>query len=118
MAVDSQGIVYVTDPHYSYIQKFSISGQFIGNFGNMGKKEGELSIPFGIAIDDQDYVHISELPLQRILIFTSKGKLVRCFQARDKDRESDRKVKVFALAIDKSGNLYACNLGNCQVVMF
>ena len=79
--------------------------------------------PFGIAIDDKDYVHISEPKLARISVFTSTGKFIHCFQTLDEDEGSDREAKgplpkVAGLAIDKSGNLYACNLEKGQVVIF
>ena len=99
MTVDSYGIVYmyITDPHYGCVQKFSVPDQFIGHFVKLDKKGGELFVPFRIEIDDQDYVHISEPPLQRISIFTSKEKFVWCFQACNEDRQSDCKVKAFVV---------------------
>ena len=45
MAVDSQGVVYVTDSRNGCVQKFSISGQYIGQFGKLGEEEGELGVP-------------------------------------------------------------------------
>ena len=122
MAVDSQGVVYVTDIRDNCIQKFSISGHFIGQFGSPGVGSGKLYKPFGIAIDDKDYVYISELTLQRISVFTSTGKFVQCFQVCDKDSDPENKYihgfpKLRALAIDKSGNLYACMTPKGQVVI-
>ena len=87
------------------------------------KEEGELYGPFGIAIDDKDYVHISELTLGRVSVFTSTGKFIHCFQTWDEDEGSDSVAegpiyKVTGLAIDKSGNLYACNPAKGEVVIF
>ena len=122
MAVDSQGVVYVTDLRDCCVQKFSISGQFIGCFGSFGSANGKLNVPFGIAIDDKDYVHISEPALQRISVFTSTGRFVQCFQTCDKDEDSGGKkkheLKLLALAFDQSGNLYACKPGKGQVLIF
>ena len=86
MAVDSQGVVYVIDTHDHCIQKFSISGQFIGQFGSSGVGHGELCGPNNITIDDKDYIHISEPRLQRVSVFTGAGKFVHCFQVRQEDQ--------------------------------
>ena len=122
MAVDSQGVVYVTDQRDCCVQKFSISGQFIGQFGSLHTKEGKLTGLFGIAIDDKDYVHISEPTLQRVSIFTSTGEFIHCFRTGDEDEDLDSedevRRQVTGLAIDKSGNLYACMPLKGQVVIF
>ena len=118
MAVDSQGIVYVTDRRDGCIQKFSVSGQYIGQFGSLGFRKGNLDNPCGIAIDDKDYVYISEPDLQRISIFTSKGKFVRYFHVRGEEEDLEDLPKLYGLAIDKSGNLYACKPASGQVVIF
>ena len=120
MAVDSQGVVYVTDMRDDCVQKFSISGQYIGQFGSLGLGKRKLDIPCGIAIDDKDFVHISELAPLRISVFTNKGKFIHCFHTRDKDEAPDleKRDKVFALAFDKHGNLYACKPLKGQVVLF
>ena len=75
MAVDSQGVIYATDRCYGCVQKFSISGQSNGHFGNLGFRKGSLNYQYGIAVDDKDYMYISEQYVQRISIFTSKGNL-------------------------------------------
>ena len=106
MAVDSHSVVYITDPHDGCIQKFSLSGQFIGQFGSLGSGQGMMARPFGTAINNNDYIHVSEPALQRISIFTSKGKFVHCFWMCDKDEDSNNKkrVEAFALALDKYGD--------------
>ena len=118
MAVDSQGIVYVTDRRDGCVQKFSISGQYIGQFGSLGFGKGNVDKPMDIAIDDKDYVYISERDIQRISIFTSKGKFVRYFHVRGKEEKLEKVAKLCGLAIDKSGNLYVCKPASGQVVIF
>ena len=120
MAVDSKGTIYVTDERDGCIQKFSISGNFIGQFGSPGVENGELCGPVTIAIDDKDYVHISEPALQRVSVFTSTGSFIRCFQVCSSDNDSDVEdedtPKLTALAFDKQENLYVCMPAKGQVV--
>ena len=115
MAVDSQGIVYVTDQRDGCVQKFSISGHYIGQFGFRQKN---VDYPCSIAIDGQDYMYISERGLQRVSIFTSKGKFVRYFHVRCEEEKLKNWPKLFGLGIDKSGNLYVCKPASGQVVIF
>ena len=120
MAVDSQGVVYVTGTYCCCVQKFSISGQFIGKFGGACVRNEKLCGPVCIAIDDKDYVYISEQPLKRISVFTSAGRFVRCFQVCHEDQGSvtgDKRIHQLAgLAFDKYGNLYACMPRRGQVM--
>ena len=118
MAVDSQGIVYVTDRRDGCVQKFAISGQYIGQFGSLGFGKGNLDAPHGIAIDDKDYMYIGEPRLQRISVFTSKGKFVRYFHVPGEEENLKKPLNLCGLAIDKSGNLYACKPASGQVVIF
>ena len=64
MAVDSQGVAYVTDSLAHCVRKFFISGQFIEEFGSLGKEERRLVAPVGIAIDHNDYAHVTQPRLQ------------------------------------------------------
>ena len=94
---------------------------FIGQFGSPGVENGELCGPVGIAIDDKDYVCISEPVLQRVSVFTSTGSFIWCFQVCSNDNDSDVEdegtPKLAALAFDKDGNLYICMPAKGQVVI-
>ena len=118
MAVDIQGVVYVMNTCSDCVQKFSISGQYIRQFGSLGFGKRNVDNPLGIAIDDKAYVYISEPDLQRISIFTSKGKFVQYFHVRGKEEKLKNRHKLCGLAIDKSGNLYACKPASDQVALF
>ena len=121
MAVDSQGVVYITDKRAGSIQKFSISGELIGQFSSPGEGNGKLRSPVGIAIDSKDYVHISEPSLQRVSIFTSAGRFSHYFQVCPEDQDSatedNSNFRVATLAFDKYDNLYACIPKKGQVVI-
>ena len=113
IAVDSQGIVYILDPHDGCIQNISTFRHLIAieKFGIWGFKEGELALPYGITMDNKDYVHISEAPLQRISICMNGRGFVQCFLACDEDKGSDDKEKcapeLWDLAVDKNETLFA-----------
>ena len=51
IAIDSQGLVYVTDKFNHRIQKFSPDGKFVGQFGTYGFCPGQHNGPYSITID-------------------------------------------------------------------
>ncbi|XP_011407572.1 PREDICTED: RING finger protein nhl-1-like [Amphimedon queenslandica] len=51
IAIDSQGLVYVTDFGNHRIQKFSPDGKFFNWFSTEGSGPGQLNSPYDITID-------------------------------------------------------------------
>ena len=54
IAVDKRGFLYVADCGLNCIQKFTMEGKFIYQFGSDGTAEGRLRSPFGLAISHSD----------------------------------------------------------------
>ncbi|MBF4692419.1 6-bladed beta-propeller [Fusibacter ferrireducens] len=88
IASDSQDNIYVTDRANSRIQKFDKHGNFITKWGtnggvpnvdpldNWGFGDGDLFLPIGITIDDNDYVYVTDSSNNRVQKFTSDGVFV------------------------------------------
>ncbi|OGC05440.1 hypothetical protein A2230_07060 [candidate division WOR-1 bacterium RIFOXYA2_FULL_36_21] len=98
IAVDSDGIIYVTNHVYSKegyklyaVKKYDKSGKFLGKFGTWGGGGGEFKDPWAITIDNQNgYVYVSDSfypswmrgtgydhPQERIQKFTKDGKFLK-----------------------------------------
>uniref|UniRef100_A0A1X7TUV8 RING-type domain-containing protein n=1 Tax=Amphimedon queenslandica TaxID=400682 RepID=A0A1X7TUV8_AMPQE len=119
IAIDSQGLVYVTDNGNHRIQKFSPDGQFLGQFGNrMFSYFGKVNGPVGITIDTAGtgLVYVSEEGNHRISVFTSDGSFVRSFGSLGSD--IDQLSSPCGLTFDKDGFLYICDFCNCRVVVY
>ena len=83
VAVDSNGNVYVTDSGNRRVQKFDPNGSFIAHWGGddnitdplalRNPRDGQFSIPGGIAVDSSDNVYVADYRAQSIQRFDSNG---------------------------------------------
>jgi sugar lactone lactonase YvrE len=126
IAVDSTGVVYVTDPVASVVRRISPDGivtTWAGRADVKGSADGPGSVarfrtPTGIAVDKYGTVFISDEWDDVIRRITPTGE-VSTFAGRAGQRGSaDGPVDVArfnvpaGLAVDALGNLYVCDFGN------
>jgi hypothetical protein len=57
VAVDSDGHIYVVDADFDVVQIFDGSGRLLLAFGSSGTGKGELFLPAGIFIDENDKIY-------------------------------------------------------------
>ena len=78
IAIDSQGLVFITDVKSHRIQIFSPDGMFVAQFGSHGYDFGQLRYPRGITIDTAGtgLVYVSEEGNHRVSVFTGDGVFV------------------------------------------
>jgi sugar lactone lactonase YvrE len=70
IAIDSRnGDIYVVDTGNNRIQRFNAEGNFLSEFGQFGSENGSFNAPWGIAIDNQGFVFISDSKNGRIQKF-------------------------------------------------
>ena len=91
LAVDSQDHVYVVDRINNRIQKFTNNGKFITKWGtnngngnldpleNWGKEEGDLFLPTGISIDQNDHVYVTDTSNNRMNVYDNNGNFIEQF---------------------------------------
>ena len=117
VAFDSKGFVYVADTYNNRIQKLTPEGRFVDMFGTKGSKPGQLTLPSGITVDDNDLLYIAESSTNnRVSIFTTQGEFIHCFgKYGNKEGQFDSPRE---LVCDKNGYLYVCDLSNCRVVVY
>jgi tripartite motif-containing protein 71 len=58
LAVDSHGLVYVSDSGNARIQVFTQEGRFVRQFGSFGEGSGQFHFPTGVAVDDAGSVYV------------------------------------------------------------
>ena len=111
VAVDRQGLVYVADTGNSRIQMFTPHGQYLFQFGTEGPG-------FGIAIDDNNLVYVTEEYINYFLlshaynvcIYTTKGEYIHYFGSLYCGR---------GITFDREGCfLYVCDHGNNRLVVY
>ncbi|MBE7412863.1 MAG: 6-bladed beta-propeller [Leptospiraceae bacterium] len=90
ISISPKGEVYVCDSGNSRIQKFSLEGNFLQEFGLAGKSK--LSNPVGILYKDQDHIYVVDKASKKIIIFDDEGNFVS--EISHKNMKKPRSVKV------------------------
>lgn len=71
LAVDNRnGDIYIVDSGNNRIQRFNSEGNFLSDFGQFGAEQGSFNTPWGIAIDKDGYVYVSDPKNSRIQKFS------------------------------------------------
>ena len=68
VAVDTSGMVYVSEEYNHRVSVFTTEGQFVASFGQKGAGPGELNRPFGLAVDDSGVDSVCDSDNNRVLI--------------------------------------------------
>ncbi len=116
VAVDSQGMVYVTDEWLNRISVFDGDGKFLKCWGESGSGAGEFDGPSGIVIDPQDDIYIVDTRNHRIQKLTKDGAhLATWGELGSGDGQLD---SPWGIALDSDGHLYVSNHMNHRVQKF
>ena len=106
---DESGNIYIVDKFNKRIQKLSIKGDFVIEFG-----VDHLHSPEGIAIG-KEYVYVSDCRDHTIVEFSLDGKFMRKFGGKGERYEKGLFSNPSGLAIDLDGYLYICDKSNWRV---
>lgn len=73
VAVDKDGMVFVSDTFNDRVEVFDADGKFIRTFGKPGDGPGYFARPKGIAVDGDGHVWVADGVQDRVQVFTPKG---------------------------------------------
>jgi len=76
VAVDKEGLVYVTDTWNDRVEIFDPDGKFIRTWGKAGDGPGYFARPKGIATDGDGHVWVADSVQDRVQVFTPEGQLL------------------------------------------
>ena len=76
VAVDQDGLVYVSDTWNDRVEIFDADGKFIRTWGKPGDGPGYFARPKGIAIDGDGHVWVADGVQDRVQVFTPEGRLL------------------------------------------
>jgi len=121
IAVDADGYVYVADTLNERIQKFDSWGTFITKWGGTlpcycGTGNDQFCHPYGIAVDADGYVYVTDSWNHRIQKFDSSG----IFLAKWGSLGSGKGQFAYPLgiAVDADGYVYVADTENCRIQKF
>ena len=69
VAIDTSGMVYVTEYGNHRVSVFTSEGQHVTSFGSRGRREGELDCPEGVAVDSSGVVYVCDSGNNRVVLF-------------------------------------------------
>ena len=72
IAVDNKGYLYVADGHLHCIQKFTMSGQFVSQFGSEGTPEGQCNNPSGLVLSQSELLFVGNCEDHKIKVFRNE----------------------------------------------
>ena len=69
VAVDANGLVYVSEVETHCVSVFTSEGVFVKSFGKEGNRLGEFKCPQGLAVDCSGVVYVCDCLNKRVQIF-------------------------------------------------
>ena len=113
IAVDTKGMVYVTDNSRGVVLKFTPDGKHLATFGSRGDQPHQFGEPNFICIDSNDTMYVTDRIKHQVIVFTTRGKFLGSFVRK---LGGHQLLDPRGLAADKSGNMYVCD-GRTQEVL-
>ena len=86
------------------------------SFGQKGESVGMLNEPWGVAVNDQDEIAVTELNNDRVSVFSGDGTHLRSFGREGKNNGEFNQPS--GIAFDSFGNIIVADCGNHRVQVF
>ena len=112
LAVDTKGMVYITDPYKGIVVKMTSEGKYIATIGSKGEQLHQFSEPRGICIDSNDIMYVTDNYKHKVMVFNTEGKFLGSFSRSDKLIRDPR-----GIAVDKAGNVYVCDASSGKLLI-
>ena len=108
--------VVLTDRALHCVFILTQHGQILSKVSQHGTSPGDLLLPYGIAINKDGYIFVSESGNHRISVFTPGGKFERCFGS--KGSEGGKFDTPRHVCFNHLGQLVVCDEQNQRVQLF
>jgi len=114
VSVDENGNIYIVDSGNHRVAVFDDTGDFISNISKKGQKQGELTNPVGIDIDENN-IYIADKDNHRIQIFDKDGKVKKNITLK----QGDKLIRPVDVAVnEKLKLLYITGNNNHKVMVY
>jgi DNA-binding beta-propeller fold protein YncE len=125
MCLGNNSDIYVTNSGNEnnfgmHVNRIKLGGpgeeELISEFFKFGQGDGRSTWPFGVAVDKQGQVYVSDEWTNTITVFEPDGKFIRKFGSTGSgDGEF---IRPAGIAIEKNGNLIVVDSGNDRLQVF
>ena len=115
MAITPDGFLYIADTWHHRMQKFSLDGQFAGEWGEGGQGNDPYKLfgPRGVAVDSRSRVLVTDTGNKRVVVYDADGRFIsQLGQAGAGPGEFDEPV---GIAVDAQDNVYVADAWNRRV---
>ena len=116
IAVDPTGNIYVVDPVWNEISRYSPAGVRLARWGGTGSGNGQFNAPNGIAIDASGNVYVADTGNNRIQKFTATGTFVTAWGTAGSG--NSQFANPGGVAVDPAGFVYVADTGNNRLQKF
>ncbi len=113
LAVDGSDDIFVGSYNNSYLYK--IKGTPSVLVGVSGTGNGDLNLPYGVAVDNQGNIFVADRDNDRIQEFDSTGAYVTQF---GNSGGSGQLSIPESVAVDNAGNVFVADSGNNRIAVF
>jgi DNA-binding beta-propeller fold protein YncE len=116
LAVSKDDNLYCSDEYGNFIAWYSSDGERLGQWGEAGSGEGQLSGPSGIAFDSDDNLYVVDSLNDRVQKFTKDGNFITSWGGSGSG--GGQLNRPWGIAVDKDDNVYVADWGNDRVQKF
>ena len=116
IAIDSRGVIYLSDENTNLISVFDSSRKFLRRWGRPGSDPGELDGPSGLALDADDNLYVVDHQNSRVQKFTGDGRFLLGFGS---EGIGDGQFNMpWGVTVDARGDVYVADWRNDRVQRF
>lgn len=116
IAVDGDGLVYVSDEYTERISIFDADGRFLGKWGTPGDAPGEMDGPASISFDREEALLVSDHRNNRVQRFTKDGRFLSAFGS---EGTGDGELNLpWGVTVAKTGDVYVADWRNDRIQRF
>ena len=107
---------YVVD-HYGYkVLHYNLTGKLLNSWGSPGPNSDQFTLPYGIAISDNDKIYVTDVGQNKVKVFDRNGKFIKQWGSWGTEPAAFYQPK--GVAVDRQGRIIVTDFGNHRGQIF